>query len=77
MQSLQSRPLEDPASQTEQVDNVGMDAEDQGGVVNGEPQLPDREEASEVCGQVEYHEGFCLDRFPMSYNSEVLYPATH
>ena len=74
MLSLQSGPHGSGLRQ--QVEAVSREAEDEGGVVVSTNQLSQvAEDVDEVMGQVEYHLEYCLDKFPMTYKTQVLYPA--
>ncbi len=74
MLSLRSEILGD--SLTQQVTAVSRDTED-----NGEPMSLTEEDTcveEEVKGQVEYYMDYCLDRYAVTYKTQVVYPyASH
>lgn len=59
----------------QQVEAVSREAKDEGGVAAEHQQSCDMEEdVDEAMGQVEYYMEYCLDKFPMTYKTQVLYP---
>ena len=69
MLSLQSGPNGDRLRQ--QVMAVSRDADDEECVSTDEQQLCNVDESA---GQVVYHLEYCLDKFAMTYKTQVLYP---
>ena len=59
------------------VDATRREARDEGSVMMDSAQDSKDESESEVKGQVEYYVGYCLDRFPMTYKTEVVYLSIH
>jgi len=68
MLSLQANPGSNSLRQC--VEATSREARDEGSVLDS---AQDSEEESDVKGQVEYYAGYCLDKFPMTYKTEVLY----
>ena len=73
MLSLQTNPLSESLKQ--QVMAINRDTDNQGCVGN-RTSLPDGSVLvkEEEMGQVEYYVDYCVDRYAMTYKTQVLYP---
>ena len=77
MLSLQSDPLSEGLKQ--QVQAASRDVNEHEIILDDEDEMETTPHATPICnpepsGQVEYYVDFCVDKFAMTYKTEVVYP---